>query len=136
MKEVNPEVRSALNYDKKRASSKAALVCKDPSRTRQDQADEANINTIVRNFGITKALPQSIRMPTYGDFDCVGDYQSALQALRDADEAFLKLPSAVRSRFDNDPGRFIEFAANPDNLEECRQLGLAPPGAPPAQSST
>jgi len=107
------------------------LRCSDPSRAIQSQKDEANINNIVRNFGVTGKLPVSVRVPTYGDFSVVDDYQSALNAIQEARDSFAAMPADVRSRFDNDPGRFVDFCSDSSNLEEMRKLGLAIPAASP-----
>lgn len=108
-------------------AAKSAITCEDESLTVQSQAEEADINTIVRRFGITGHMPVGVRVPSYGDFEVVDDYRSALHALREAEESFAKMPADVRSRFDNDPGRFVEFCSDVDNLAEMRKLGLAVP---------
>ena len=47
----------------------------------QSQRDEADINTIVRRFGLSGELPQGVRAPTYGDFEDIVDFQAAGAAL-------------------------------------------------------
>lgn len=101
------------------------LECKDPSRAIQDQRDDTDINTIVRNFGITGKLPEGVRVPTYGDFDGISDFREAVDAVRAAEDAFLALPSSLRAELGHDPQRFLEYAADPANLEAMRKLGLA-----------
>lgn len=123
--------RSALNYDRDLVSALNGLEDFDPSRTSQADAPSADINNIVREFGLTGNLPQGVRIPTYEDYtDAVEDYQTAANALREADAAFLALPASVRSRFHNDPQAFLEYATKPENLDGLREMGLAPP--PPA----
>lgn len=108
------------------------LECKDESRAVQSQKEEADINTIVKRFGLTGQLPQSVRVPTYGDFgDEVFDYTSAMLAIRRADESFMAMPADVRARFQNDPQQFVEFCSDEKNLDEMRKLGLAVPKAEP-----
>lgn len=119
-------LRTEHNYDRDLASQASALECKDVSRAQQHCKEECDINTIVRRFGVTGMLPTAARLPTYGDFDGVSDYHSALEALRSADEAFYDLPADVRSRFKNDPGAFVDFCSDPANLPELRSMGLAP----------
>jgi len=106
-------------------SAASGLTCLDPSRAIQSQKEEADINTIVRNFGVTGKLPQGVRVPSYGDFSGVEDYQEALAAIRDADASFMAMPASVRDRFGNNPARFVEFCSDSANLEEMRKLGLA-----------
>ena len=119
--------RAPGNYDADLVSDATGLVCADPSRTRQDSAEEADINTIVRNFGVTGLLPQSVRVPTYGDFDTVSDYRSAIEAVRRAEASFMAMPANVREEFYNDPQLFVEFCSHGENLPRMRELGLAVP---------
>ena len=74
--------RTFGNYDAKALSTETGLRCMDVSLAVQSQKDEADINTIVRNFGVTGKLPVGIRVPTYGDFDGVSDYREAIEAVR------------------------------------------------------
>lgn len=105
------------------------LICRDPSLAVQSQKAEADINTIVRNFGVTGRMPAAVRLPSFGDFSQVADYRSALEAVRQAEASFLEVSSAVRDRFHNDPQAFMEFCENPSNLPQLREWGLAPPAA-------
>lgn len=122
-----PFVRSPYNYNRNAASDAAGLSCPEPTRTQQQFAEECDINTIVRKFGITGELPSDVRVPQSGDFVAVQDYQSCMNVIRAAEEAFMEMPAEVRSEFDNDPGKFIAFVENPENLERARKLGIAKP---------
>lgn len=124
---VFPKVRTTYNFNAKAWSNANGLACLDPSRTVQSQKDEADINVIVRNFGVTGKLPTGVRVPSYGDFSGVSDYREAIHAVREAEQAFLAMPSSLRNQLDNDPQRFLEWCADRGNLEEMRKLGLAPP---------
>lgn len=129
-----PKFRNSVNFDRAAWSDLHGLECKDPSLTIQSQKEEADINTIVRNFGVTGQLPQGVRVPSYGDFDGVDDYRSAIDAVRAAEDSFLAMPSDLRARLGNDAGRFVEWCADVNNLEEMRKLGLAVPAAGPGAS--
>lgn len=126
-------------FDK--ASDDTGLQCLDKSLTQQQFGDEVDINTIVKRFNLTGQLPTSFNMPTYGDFTGISDYHSALNIVREADEQFLSLPAHIRARFDNDPGKLIEFLEEPDNRDEAVKLGLVTPkvaeltGGPAAPSA-
>lgn len=119
-------IRAEYNYDADKASKESGLHCKDDSLTVQSQREDADINVIVKRFGVTGQLPQSLRMPIYTDFEDVFDYRSAMDVINQADRSFAALPADVRARFLNDPQRFVEFASDEKNLEEMRRLGLAP----------
>ena len=63
----------------------------------------------------------------YGDFMQATDYHTAHNQMLAAEEAFLSVPAKIRATFENDPGKFLEFCQNPDNLDEMREIGLLPP---------
>jgi phage internal scaffolding protein len=64
--------------------------------------------------------------PMYGDFSGLPDYQGALNMVIAANEMFMALPSDLRTRFSNDPGRFIDFVQSA-SVEQLLELGLARP---------
>jgi len=128
------------SYDRDAVSMETGLACEDPSLAVQSQKDEADINTILEQFGVTGQLPSAVTLPTYGDFDGISDYRSALEAVKAAEQAFLTIPSNIRERFHNDPQAFADFCVKPDNLSQLREWGLAPTpetdNSPPAASAT
>jgi phage internal scaffolding protein len=133
-------LRTGYNYDVDAASLESGLACKDPSLAVESFADEADINNIVNRFLKTGELPANFRAPTYQDFEGVFDFQTAMNAVRQAADAFMQLPASVRSRFGNDPQQFVEFCSDTENLEEARKLGLTIPqpsraGVTPAAAS-
>lgn len=100
------------------------------SRTQQSQAAETDINRIVKQFKVTGAVPQGVRRPTYGDFDGVSDFRTAMDALLSAEKSFAAMPAIVRNRFNNDPAAFVEFCTDDKNIAQLREWGLAVPEAP------
>lgn len=129
-----PLIRTPYNYNTDEASMASALSCPEPTLTQQHYKDEVDINTIVKNFGLTGELPQNIRMPVYGDFSQVVDYHTAHNAMRHAEEAFMALPAKVRERFQHNPQKFVEFCSDDANAAEARALGLVD-GPPPDLNS-
>lgn len=119
------EFRTGYNYDTDSVSRETGLRCEDDSLAVQAEKDECDINTIVRRFGLTGKLPSNVRPPMYGDFTGISDYREAIEAINLADEAFYDMPADIRTRFQNDPGQFVDFCSNRDNLEEMRKMGLA-----------
>lgn len=128
-------VRAAFNYDTDKASDESGLACRDPSRTHQNFKDECDINTIVRRFGLTGELPPTFRAPQYGDFEGVFDYQSALNQVMAANEAFMSMPSGIRARFHNNPQNLIEFLSREENRDEALRMGLLRAETPAADVS-
>lgn len=118
-----PFFRTPYNYDTNAASDESGLVCLEPSQTQQHFKDETDINYILSNFGID-ALPVNPLSPRYGDFTDVVDYHSALNAVIAAEDSFMALPAHLRTRFDNDPAKLIDFLENPANRQEAESLGL------------
>ena len=104
-----------------------------PSRTKQSFKDECDINIIMSKFmktGLVRHLTTS--EPRFGDFTQVSDYQTALNAVLEADNAFQTLPASIRARFNNAPAEFLRFVDDPANQSEMVSLGLAT--APTASS--
>lgn len=118
-------LRAFGNYDVDKASDEAGLAC-DPKdcMTQQQFAEECDINTIVKRFGLTGELPDDFRMPVSGDFTDVVDFHTAMNMVRASQEAFMSLPAEVRYRFNNDPGRLMEFLDDERNRDEAVKLGL------------
>lgn len=120
------EVRNAFS-DFETMSMDTALFCRDGTKTIQSQKDEADINYIVKQFGVTGQLPNGVKAPVYSDFDDIFDFRSAQDAIIKAQASFMAMPANVRSRFFNDPQVFVEFCSDKQNIGELRKMGLAPP---------
>ena len=121
-------IRTPYNYERAGVSFLTGVDCSgDKGRTQQSQKEEADINTIVRRFGLTGQMPVGVVPPTYQMFTDVFDYQSAQQAIIDARDSFMKIPADVRRRFNDSPQEFVEYCSDSKNLDEMRKMGLAVP---------
>ena len=116
--QVKRRVKAA--YERKRVKTEI----KDKSLTQQSHLKRANINHIMKNYEKTGLLPVTTAKPVYGDTP-VGDYHSALNLIREAEQTFMQVPAEIRAKFDNDAGKFLDFVNNPENEEELIKLGLA-----------
>lgn len=123
-------VRSYLGYDVDAVSDETGTMCLDPSKTVQSDAVDADINTIVRRFGITGQMPVNPVLPKFQDYEEVFDYRTAVERITMAQEHFMALPAQVRIKFDNDPQKFLEFVDDPANGDELVKLGLRVPVVP------
>ena len=96
-------------------------------RTMQEFKDECDINNILKKYQ-RSGLVDHVREfeGRYGDFTAAVDYHEAMNITIQAQEMFMTLPSAIRARFENDPGEFLAFANNPENEDELREMGLLP----------
>lgn len=109
------------------------LVCLDQSRTKQAFGEETNINAIMAKFEKTGLIDHlNTHQGDYGDFANYADFHTSMNLIRAAGEMFMTLPPGIRSRFGNEPGQFVSFAQDPDNLAELRKMGLANPEVPNA----
>lgn len=104
---------------------KVAISFNGPGRTRQEFKDECDINRILANYAVTGVLPvpANARPPIWGDIDEL-DFQAAMDIVAESKTQFEALPAKVRARFDNDPGKLLEFVQNPFNRAEAHSLGL------------
>lgn len=113
-----------------------AITIKGKSKTKQSMAADCDINNIMKTFKTTGRLPDMINSnPQYGNFANVQDFQESLETVKIAEEQFAGLNSQLRSRFDNDPAKFLDFCNQPQSSEELIKLGLikkpdTPPKAP------
>lgn len=113
-----------------------------PTMTQQHFKDECDINRIIEKYasGLSNITPETVRQiinqttpperlmssrsPVFGDFSDVKDFQSAQNAVIEAENAFMSIPARVREKFGNDPGRFIAWLQDPSNVEEAEELGF------------
>lgn len=115
------------------------VITKPPSMTKQSFAAECDINNIIKQYrvtGMVTHISDQAQRGTYTDLPDPLDFQESLELVRSAEVSFASLPSKIRDRFANDPGRFLAFCSDPANLKEMGELGLlnTPPAPqPPAE---
>lgn len=105
---------SLRSYDSAVVSDETATETGPDSVVQQQFLDDADINVIMRRYGMTSAMPSGVAGGVYGDFTGITDYESAVAAIERAQEGFMKLPPEVRERFDNDPAQVIRMAESLD----------------------
>jgi len=112
-------IRSAYGPKRRVAQSFAS-----EGRTKQSFQAECDINNIMARFMKTGVLSWlSKHEGSYGDVSSL-DFQSAQDMIVRAKEMFAALPSKIRSRFDNEPAKFLAFMEDEDNRSESVRLGL------------
>ncbi len=104
------------------------------TRTRQSEAKATDINEIMARYERTGVLPVSNRQAFFADVSKMGDYREAIEQVRMAEDAFMRVEAKVRERFGNDPAQFLDFVSDPGNRAEMVELGLIEDemGVPPA----
>lgn len=117
-----PFIRSPYNYDLQEASDATAIGPGGPSLTVQSMSEDADLNIMLKRFKVTGQMPETVRLPQYGDFSGITDFQSALNAVIEAEDNFLELPAELRARFQNNPQLLLDFVENPGNIAEVKKL--------------
>ena len=96
-----------------------------PSMTKQSFAKELEVNNIIKKYNKTGILQKAHDFEAlYGEFDQY-DLREAIDKVEQAKSLFMEVPSEFRAKFDNDPGKFIDYATNVENLAELQKYGLA-----------
>lgn len=91
----------------------------DASKTRQEFAEECDINTIMDRYEKSGAITHvNQTTPIYMDVSSMPDLRSSLDIMREASLAFYSLPAKVRREFDNSPqflfdSHFALYCARP-----------------------
>lgn len=124
--------RQPYAYDTDAASLESGLECRDESLAVQSEKDDADINVIMYRFGKTGQLPQTNKQPLDPDiFHEITDYQSALNAVNQAQEAFMLIPAEIREKFNNNPHEYLLYITDPDTpKEKLKELGVLRPDHP------
>lgn len=96
-------------------------------KTEQCHRDICDIKKIISKYDRTGIISHVNKgIARYGvDYSEVNEFQVNLNFVINAQADFDALPSNIRERFMNDPGKFFEFATNPQNNDEMIKLGLA-----------
>lgn len=104
------------------------IDCSADGRTRQEFADECDINKLMATYERNGTLNHYNAMQgEYLDISEVPDLQEALAIMKRGESAFMSLPATVRREFDNDAVKFVEFAQDPANIDKLREWKLAAP---------
>ncbi|QCQ84930.1 internal scaffolding protein [Blackfly microvirus SF02] len=121
--------QSVAEYDFYKTSGVRADLSKfEPSLTRQEFAEECDINTIMARYEAGGAISHVNRAsPVYLDTTLYPGLQASMDAFREASLSFAALPAHVRREFDNDPQKFVDFALDEANVGRMREWGLAEP---------
>jgi len=126
-------LRLVDGYDVEAVSDESSLVCPEESLTAQEFKEESDINTIIDRFGIGENPIEAQKWVTNVDItEAPDNYQDVMNQLNAARDQFMSLPARVRSRFENDPAKFVDFVSDAGNAEEMVSLGLAERREPPA----
>lgn len=119
------KIKSAYHPDTKKRTNEITKY--PPTMAKQSMIDDANINSIIkRNMNTTLLADLDKLEMVYGQIT-QDDLLTAHQKILAAEESFMEIPSTIRKIFDNDAGKFIDYATNPINLKQMQEWKLAPP---------
>lgn len=100
----------------------------DKTLTQQQSEPDQNIKNIMKRYRKTGVLGNPFdnarREQMYGDFSQIGSFHEVQMRVQDANDQFSELPSDIRKKFRNDPGKFLDFVADEKNRAEAIELGL------------
>lgn len=126
-----------ISKDPKTGRVRVQTVNNMPSKTQQQHADDVDVNKIIQRYLGTGVLPTTKRQAIYADLTQIKDYSTSLNTIIKARETFQSLPSSIRSKFDNDPEKLLQFIQDPKTIDQQIELGLRekPPGWAPKNAS-
>lgn len=130
---VPPFFKTPWNHDTDDESRKAALTCKDPTKTQQQFAHEADINNILAKFMQTGEL-NLIGSPVYQQVAEEFDLQQTIVTQWQVETAWNALSPEVRNTL-RDPQTFADYVQHcidQGDPEPLIALGLAKRQAPTA----
>jgi len=109
------------------------------TRAIQSEARNSDINHIVAKAYQTGQMPVLMNRQPLPDMPNVESYQDAMNKVVFANQAFERLPSAIRAEFANSPQNMLYAVENSHNNPELKskleKLGLLNPPPPAEQSS-
>lgn len=130
-----PFWKTPYNHNTLVESNYSAQTNKEPTKTQQHLAKDADINNILRKFLETGELNLT-GTPVYQDVETPFDLLEQMVTQHQVDEAWNKLPQAARDVL-GDPGRlmsYVDLCAARGDRESLQRLGLADPPEPPTQA--
>lgn len=109
------------------------------SMTKQEFIKDCDINNIIKQFsqtGMLNHVRANQAMGMYADLPDNLDFQNSMNLVRQAEDAFMTLPSKIREQFGQDPARFLAFVEDPANGDELIKLGLRERPTPSPEPDT
>lgn len=125
-------INEVLDKDGNVLRRKVSFICEGESRTKQSMKDECDINNIMKRYERTGLITHlEKRQQYFADVSSVPDFAQAISVVDAAHKMFMSLPANIRKHFENDPAQYVEFCADPSNLEKMREMGIANPEPKP-----
>lgn len=127
---MNREIRTRFGWEPDN------FACVGPSKTKQADAGETDVNLIVSRYLQTGDASLLNKTAGYfADVATVGDYLECQNTIKEAEMAFADLPAEVRDAFGNNPVALLEAVHDPARRGELEKLGLVEPSTPTASNA-
>lgn len=94
----------------------------EPSLTRQADAEGCDINNIMKRYEKTGILPGYTNPGFFADVSELGDFHRVTEVVRQTTEIFMQLPAQTRAEFQNDVAEFVNWATDPANAGEVKEM--------------
>jgi len=112
---------------------KVVTVNDKPTMTKQALKDDADVNNIIKRYNKIDLYADAMELEAiYGEIDSM-DLREAMDKVNASEEAFMKVPSEIRGQFENDAGKWIDYATDPANIDQMREWGFVNPEPPEEQ---
>lgn len=106
------------------------------SMTEQSHKNSCDIHHILRKYKKTGMLPHVNSVPgKYADYPSYIDFHTMMVKIATAKSMFESIPSHIRAKFDNDPGKFVDYASDPNNRDAMLEMGFHPDNLPEAPAA-
>ena len=116
------ETQFRTAYQKK---PRQPTVIQGKTMTKQAHKAETDINQIMAKYIKTGILEHANNYSGQYGFATSDDFTASMQIVQDANDMFSELPAAVRKKFQNDPGQFLDFVQDPENEPQFYDMGLS-----------
>lgn len=137
MDEVPKDYSGKLIMLRKNGTRRVFSVNRQPSKTDQQWAKEADMNSIIAQYQKTGQMPPMAKIQgQFADVSQIEDLLPSLMKVELAKNSFMKLPAHVRSRFGNKTENMISFLQDPSNNAEAIKLGLRKDPNPKQKTKT
>lgn len=132
-REATPIWKTPHNHDTEFESARTALFTPEPSLTKQEFKEDADINVILERFLKTGQVPAMVLPEHFADNTTRKTYFEAATAAAEANDLFYRLPPALRGEHLNDPTRWADAvvtAVQTNDRDALAKLGIAVPEKP------
>lgn len=117
-------------------TKRQATVNLDKSMTKQEFKNDCDPTLILKKYQATGLLEHAnTYQPVFGEQSSMS-YHEAKQATAAAESMFQNLPSSIRADFNQNVGEYLDFVADPKNVQDMLDDGIINSSSTPKASKT